>query len=292
MFLMLVPAVVYIIAMAYLPMSGLVMAFKDFRYNKGIFGSDWNGFNNFAFFFRSGTAWNVTKNTILYNVRNLVSTQLLAILLALAITELGGKWFKRISQSFIFFPHFMSWIIVGIFAYNILNYETGALNTLRTALSMDKINVYAQPGLWPWIIMIVNAWKSIGFASVVYIAAITGVDAECYEAAEIDGANIFQRIWHITLPSIRPTIITIVLLNIGTILRGNYEMFYQLVGNNGQLFKATDVIDTYVFRALAGGTADMGLTAAATFYQSILCFVIIITVNGIVRKIDKDYALF
>ena len=165
------------------------------------------------------------------------------------------------------------------------------MNGWLVSLGMEKVNVYSMPWVWPIIICCFNAWKWCGYNSIIYIAAITGIDGECYEAAQIDGANIFQRIWYITLPCIKPTVITMLLLQVGRILRGDFEMFYQIVGNNGQLYNATDVIDTYVFRSLMQNS-NLGMTAAATFYQSILCFIIIMLVNTVVKKIDEDYALF
>lgn len=291
LFAMIAPAVIIVLVFSYLPMSGLVLAFKDYRYNLGIFGSEWNGFENFKFLFASGTGWLITKNTILYNLANLITSQSLAIIIAIILSEMKARKYKKLTQSVIFFPYFISWVIVGTFVYNIFNYETGLMNSLLTGFGMDRVNVYAMPWVWPIIICAFNAWKWCGYNSVVYIAAISGVDGECYEAAEIDGANIFQRIKHITLPAIRPTIITMLLLNVGRILRGDFEMFYQIVGNNGQLFNATDVIDTYVFRSLTT-SSNMGMTAAATLYQSVLCFIIIMTVNGVIRKIDADNSLF
>lgn len=291
LFLMILPAVIMVIVFAYLPMSGLVLAFKDYRYNLGVFGSEWNGFENFRYLFASGTGWLITKNTVLYNLLNLVTSQALAIVVAIIINEMKGKVFKKATQSVIFLPYFISWVLVGTFVFNIFNYETGVLNGIITAFGGERINVYSTPEAWPWIICGFNAWKWVGYNSIIYIAAITGIDGECYEAADIDGANVFQKIWSITLPSIRPTIITMILLQIGRILRGDFEMFYQIVGNNGQLFQATDVIDTYVFRSLMNNS-NLGMTAAATFYQSVLCFAIIMIVNQIVKKIDADYALF
>ncbi len=187
--------------------------------------------------------------------------------------------------------YFISWIIVGVFAYNIFNYESGLLNGALKALGAKPVNVYAEPSLWWLIIPSYNAWKWVGYTSVIYIAAITGIDPECYESADIDGANIFQKTFYITLPSIRTTIIIMLLLSIGRILRGDFQMFYQLVGNNGQLFSATDVIDTFVFRSLVTG-GDLSMSSAATFYQSVLCFLIIVLVNGVVRRVDPDSALF
>lgn len=291
LFVMLLPAVILVLVMSYIPMSGLVLAFKNYRFDKGVFGSDWNGLENFRYLFSSGTGWLITKNTILYNLLNLITSQALAIILAVIISEMRARLYKRVVQSVIFFPYFVSWVIVGTFVYNIFNYETGVMNNLLTALGREKINVYALPSVWPWIICAFNAWKWSGYNSIIYIASITGIDEQCLEAAEIDGANIFQKIWYITFPSIKPTIITMLLLQVGRILRGDFEMFYQIVGNNGQLYNATDVIDTYVFRSLQQNS-NMGMTAAATFYQSVLCFVIIMVVNALVKKADPDYALF
>lgn len=291
LFLMVLPAMLIVFVFSYLPMSGLVLAFKDYRFNLGVFKSPWNGLENFRFLFASGTGWLITKNTILYNLLNLVTSQALAIIIAICLSEMARIRWKKAFQSMIFFPYFISWVIVGTFVYNIFNYETGLMNTILTACGVDPVNVYSMPGVWPVIICLFNSWKWCGYNSVVYIAAITSLDVECYEAAKIDGANIFQRIRYITLPGIRPTIITMLLLNVGRILRGDFEMFYQIVGNNGQLFNATDVIDTYVFRSLTT-SGNMGMTAAATLYQSVLCFIIIMVVNGIIRKIDSENALF
>ena len=291
LFVMILPAVVLTVVMAYLPMSGLILAFTNYRFDLGVFGSDWNGIENFRYLFESGTGWLITKNTIVYNLVNLITSQLLAILIAIFISEINKKFFKKISQSLIFLPYFISWVIVGTFVFAIFNYETGLLNSIIKALGGDPVNVYEMPGIWPVIIACFNSWKWCGYNSVIYIAAIVGVDAEIYEAASVDGANIFQRIRNITLPSIRATIITMLLLNVGRILRGDFEMFYQIVGQNGQLFNATDVIDTYVFRSLLQNS-NLGMSAAASLYQSVLCFVIIIVVNRIVKKVDESNALF
>ncbi len=291
LFAMAAPSIILTFVMAYLPMSGLVLAFKNYRYDKGVFASAWNGFDNFAYLFSSGSGWLITKNTILYNILNLGTCQLLAILIAIVISEMPGKIFKKASQSIIFLPYFISWVIVGTFIYNIFNYETGVMNNTLRLIGHSEVNVYSMPWIWPWIICMFNSWKWSGYNSIIYIAAITSIDSERFEAAEIDGANIFQRIHYITFPSIKPTIITMLLLQVGGILRGDFQMFYQIIGRNGQLYNATDVIDTYVFRSLVSN-ANMGMTAAATFYQSFICFIIIVAVNAIVKKIDADYALF
>ena len=291
LFFMAAPAMLMILVFQYLPMSGLVLAFKNFRYDLGVFGSAWSGLANFRFLFKSGTGWRITKNTILYNLINLITSQGLAIIIAVCISEMFLDKYKRFCQSVIFLPYFISWVIVGSFVFNIFNFESGTMNHILKSLGKDPINVYGIPKIWPVIICIFNSWKWCGYNSVIYIAAITAIDPECYEAADIDGANIFHKVWYITFPSIRPTIIIMFLLQIGRILRGDFEMFYQIVGNNGQLFNATDVIDVYVFRSLMT-SANLGMTAAATLYQSVLCFLIIIAVNNIVKKIESDYALF
>lgn len=291
LFAMLIPATAIIIIFAYLPMSGLVLAFKNYRFDLGVFGSEWNGIENFRYLFSSGTGLLITKNTILYNLVNLITSQILAIVIAIFVSEINKKLFKKVSQSLIFLPYFISWVIVGTFVYAIFNYETGLLNNMITSAGGEAINVYSMPGIWPIIICCFNAWKWCGYNSVIYIAAITGVDAEIYEAASVDGATIAQRIKNITLPSIFPTVITMLLLNVGRILRGDFEMFYQIVGNNGQLYNATDVIDTYVFRSLLQ-SSNLGMSAAASFYQSLLCFIIIMIVNTVVKHVNEDYALF
>jgi putative aldouronate transport system permease protein len=291
LFLMAAPAISLVFVFSYIPMAGIVLAFKNYRYDAGIFGSPWAGFNNFKYFFSSGTGLRVTENTILFNLVNLVTSQLLAMIIAIIISDMKGKYFKKTSQSIMFLPYFVSWIIVGAFVYNIFNFETGSLNTILRTFHLNPINMYALPGAWKYVIVFFNSWKWAGYNSIIYIAAIMSIDHESYEAADIDGANIFQKIKSITIPGITPTIIIIVLLNIGRVMRGDFQMFYQIVGNNGQLFNATDVIDTFVFRSLING-GDIGMTAAATFYQSFLCFLIIMGVNKIVKMVDADYSLF
>lgn len=291
LFAMAAPAFVLVLVMAYVPMSGLVLAFKSYRYDMGVFGSPFNGFDNFKYLFSSGTGWLITRNTILYNLLNLLTSQMIAVIIAIFISEIRHRKFKKITQTVILMPYFISWVVVGVFVFSLLNYESGMINNIVKFFGGESINFYMKPSAWPVIICLFNAWKWTGYNSVIYIAAITGVDGEINEAASIDGATIFQRIRYITIPSIRPTLITMILLQVGRILRGDFEMFYQIVGNNGQLFNATDVIDTYVFRSLVTNP-DIGMTAAATLYQSVLCFVIIMVVNTIVKHIDEEYALF
>jgi putative aldouronate transport system permease protein len=291
LFLMVLPGILYFFIFAYLPMSGIVLAFKNYRFDMGVFGSPWIGFDNFKFFFTSGSAALVTRNTILFNLINILTCHGMAIIIAIIITEMNGKYYKKTFQSFMFLPYFISWVIVGAFAYNFFNFEHGTLNTLLKSLNLQPVDIYGTPRYWILIIPLLNSWKWVGYVSVMYIAAIMGIDSECYEAANIDGANVFQKIFSITIPSITPTIVIMLLLQVGRLLRGDFEMFYQLIGNNGILFQATDVIDTFVFRSLLN-SQEIGMPAAAGLYQSLLCLIIILAVNKLVKKYSKDMALF
>ncbi len=289
--LMLLPSAVLVVIFSYLPIGGLVMAFKRFNYADGIFGSPWVGLDNFKFFFASGKALSVTRNTALYNLAFIVVNTVLEIAIAIILSEMAGKRLKKLTQSVIFLPYFISWVIVGSIAYSLLSYETGTLNGILEGLGIDRLNFYGASGWWPLIIVAFSAWKGVGYGVVVYLAAILGVDPTLQEAAAIDGANIFQRIRYITLSGIVPTAITLTLLALGKIFRGNLDMFYQLVGQNGALFGKTDVIDTYVFRMTIAAT-DVGQTVAIGFYQSVLCFITILVANWIVKKKDENYSLF
>jgi putative aldouronate transport system permease protein len=294
LYLMAAPGMAVTLLMSYIPMSGIVLAFKNYRYDLGILGSPWAanfGFDNFRFFFISGTGFRVTMNTILYNLMNMAATQTLAITVALLLCEARRKWFKKIAQSVIFLPYFISWTVVGAFVYNIFDSKKGWFNQMVTALGGAPVDIYLIPWAWVLIICFFNAWKWVGYGSVIYIAAIAGIDTECYEAADLDGATASQKIRYITLPGIKSTVVIILLLNLGRILRGDFQMFYQIIGNNGQLFRTTDVIDTFVFRSLIN-SGDMAMTAAAAFYQSFFCFAIISTVNALIKRFEPDYALF
>lgn len=289
--LMLAPAVAFFLLFAYIPMAGIIIAFKRYDYAGGIFGSVWNGLDNFRFFFESGDAWRVTRNTALYNIAFIVVNNALQIFAAIMLFEVGGKWFRKLTQSALFLPYFISWVVVGAIAYNLLNYDIGTVNAMLRGVGLEPIDIYNTPAYWPYILVLVAAWKSLGYGTVMYLAAITGIDTEMYEAAEIDGANIFQRIRKVTIPNLYPTIIILVLLAVGNIFRGDFGMFYNMVGNNGLLFSSTDVIDTFVFRSLITSN-DIGMSAAAGVFQSVLGFTTIMTVNYAVRRYDKDRALF
>ena len=294
--LMVLPGTIWLILFFYIPVFGNVVAFQDFHIHPdgfiaSILNSKWVGWDNFKFFFQSGDALNVTRNTVLYNLAFLIVNTTLEVGFAIVLSEMVNKVVKKTLQSVIFLPYFISWVIVSAIAYSLFNYENGGLNALLNLLGMESVNVYAKAGWWKFIITGFSAWKGVGYGMVVYLASIAGVDSSLIEAAQIDGANIFQRILYVTIPSIKPTIITMSLLAIGKIFKGSLDLFYQLIGNNGALFDATDVIDTYVFRSLITD-GDVGKTAAVGLYQSVLCFVTIMVVNGIIKRTEPDYALF
>ena len=289
--ILLLPAVIYTLIFAYYPMTGIVMAFKKYNYSGGIWGSPWNGLENFKFFFQSGQAGLVTRNTVLYNIVFIAFNTILQIAVAILLTEIKSHAFRKVTQSIMFLPYFISWVVVGIIAFNILSYDYGFLNMILTSLGQEKISYYTQGKYWPAILLFFNCWKNIGYGSVMYLAAIMGIDTSIYEAATIDGANVFQRIFHVTLPMIRPTMIILILLSVGGIFKGNFDMFYNLVGTNGLLYNYTDVIDTLTFRALISSN-NFGMSAAIGLYQSVLCFITIVLVNKAVKHFEEGYALF
>ena len=289
--LMAAPAVAFFILFSYIPMPGIVIAFKNFTYSGGVFGSPWVGFNNFRFFFISGDAFKVTRNTILYNLAFMATNTVLQVSAGIMLANMFGQKFKKFLQSAMFLPYFISWVVVGAFMYNIFNYEYGALNTVLKAIGAERLDVYGSTGAWKYILVCLRAWKDIGYGTVLYLAAIMGIDQEIYEAADIDGANIFTKVRVITIPFLVPTIVTLTLLGISHIFRGDFGMFFNVVGNNGMLFDATDVIDTYVVRSLRQ-TQEFGMSAAVGAYQSVFNLLMILTVNGLVRKFQPEYALF
>ncbi|NOU79007.1 ABC transporter permease subunit [Paenibacillus sp. LMG 31459] len=289
--LMLLPAVIYFFVFNYLPMAGIIIAFKRYDYVGGIFGSPWVGFENFRYFIESGQLWHITKNTVLYNLVFLLVNNLLEIVMAILLAEMAGKYIRKFLQSAIFLPYFISWVVVSAFVYNVFNYEYGSLNSLLASFGMDSVDVYSKPTAWVFILIFFSAWKTVGYGTVFYLAAIMGIDSETYEAAEMDGANIFQRVRHITLPALIPTAVILLMLSLGGIVKGDFQMFYQIVGDNGLVYNTTDVIDTFVVRSMLT-IQEFGMPAAAGLYQSVVSLILIVTVNYLVRKAEKDLALF
>lgn len=289
--LMLAPAVIHTLIFSYYPMTGVIMAFKKYNYAGGIWGSPWNGLKNFQFFFKSGQAGTVIRNTVLYNIAFILVGTVTQIAVAVSLTELKNKRFRKVSQSMMFLPYFISWVIVGVMAFNIFSSDFGFINRILVGLGFQKFPFYITPKVWPFIIIFFEMWKGVGYGSVMYLAAIMGIDTSIYEAAALDGANVFQRIFHVTIPSIMPTVVILFLMSVGRIFKGNFDMFYNLVGNNGVLFEYTDVIDTLAFRALISSN-DFGMSAAIGLMQSALCFLTVMVANKMVKSYDPDYSLF
>ena len=233
----------------------------------------------------------ITRNTLLYNLVFLGLGNIIQIVFAIMISEIGSKVFKRFSQSVILLPHFISFVIVGFFAFNLFNYDYGFVNNIIVSMGGEKHEFYSDPGIWKYIIVAFNIWKGTGYGMIVYLATITGISEDIYEAAYIDGATKWKRIRYITLPMLKPTFILLLLFGLGGILRGSFDLFYNLIGTNSVLYPQTDIIDTYVFRCLVGNF-NFSLGAAVGFYQSLFGLILVLTVNLIVRKIDAEYALF
>lgn len=289
--LMLLPALAYVIIFSYIPMTGIVLAFKKYNYNGGIYGSPWNGFNNFRALMISGKLGMVTRNTLLYNIAFIFLGVIFEMGGAILLNELLSKIFKKTAQSFMFLPYFISWVVAGAIMYNIFNYERGVFNHIITMFGAEPFDLYNNPNAWPFVLIFLKIWKQTGYGSVVYLAAITGLDQEMFEAASIDGASAWQKIRFLTIPSLVPTMMILVLMAIGNIFRGDFGLFYQTVKSSALLQPVTDVIDTYVFRLLID-SGDIGVSAAAGLYQSVLCFLTITVCNRLVKKANPDYALY
>ena len=293
MFIMLIPVCLFFLLFSYLPMGGLILAFKEYTFKDGIFGSPWVGLANFKFLFIAGSFGAVIKNTILYNIVFMITSNIAQVLFAIFISELVSKIYKRVCQTLSFLPFFVSFVLVGVFAYNFFNYEYGSINMFLKSINVEPVNFYSQPGIWPFILVFFNIWRWMGYGSVIYLAAILSINHELYESAYIDGGSLLQSTWYITLPSLKPTFSILLLMNIGQIFRGQFELFYQLVGNNTRLLEVTDVIDTYVFRSLiASRSFNAGMGTAAGLLQAVFGFVTLILANYIVKKVQEDYALF
>ncbi len=291
LYLMVLPGVVLFILFNYLPMAGIQVAFRHFNFREGLFRSEWVGLENFKFFLTSPRVVRVVWNTLFLNISFIVVHTALQITGALLLSELRSKWYKRLMQSLTFLPYFVSWIIVSVFVYNLLNYDYGALNRLLVTLGFERVAFYSQPELWPVILILVDSWKWIGFGIIIYLATLSGISPEYYEAATIDGASRLQQIRHITLPLLLPTVSILSLLALGKVLNADFGMFYGIIGDNSVLFPTTDVVDTFVFRALRV-LGDIGMASAVGFLQSIVGFFMVLGSNLAVRRLHPEGALF
>lgn len=293
--LMILPGIVYLIINNYLPMIGLVIAFKKVVFGKGILGilgSPWVGMKNFIYLFTTQDAWIITRNTILYNLVFIVLLNAVGISVGIMLSELRRRQMAKFYQTTILLPQLISILIIANIVFAFLSSEYGFVNnSVLPALGIPEVNFYSDKTLWPYILTFVYIWKGIGYAAVIYYAAVIGIDRELFEAALVDGANKRQQIFRITLPLLRPTVITLVLINVGRIFYSDFGLFYQVPMNSGSLFNVTNTIDTYVYRALLQ-LNDISRASAAGFYQSVVGFIVVLIANYTVHKLDPDSALF
>ena len=286
LYLMALPGILYLLINNYLPMTGLVVAFKEFNYRDGIWGSPWNGVNNFKYLFSTSTSLIITRNTLLYNLAFIVLNTLVALTIAILLNEIRKGIHIKFFQTVILLPYLLSIIIVGYLVYAFLG------NTqILTKLGMNTIEWYSQPKYWPFILLFVNTLKNFGFLAIIYYASVISIGKDYYEAAELDGAGKMKQIWYITLPFLKPTIIMMVLLAVGKVFYSDFGLFYQVPQNSGALFSVTNTIDTYVYRSLIQ-LGDVGMASAAGVYQSIVGFILVFLTNLLVRKISPSNALF
>jgi ABC-type polysaccharide transport system, permease component len=290
--LLMVPGLVYLLINNYMPMLGMFIAFKNINFTQGIFGSEWVGFKNFEYLFKTSDAYIITRNTILYNAVFIVLGTILSIAFAILLNEIRKKVLSRFYQSVIVLPHLISFVVVGYLAYAAFSMDTGFMNkTILPMFGIEPISWYTEPKYWPYILTVIHLWKSVGFSCIVYLASIISIDTEYYEAATLDGASKWMQIRTITIPLITPVIVMLTLLSIGRIFYSDFGLFYQVPMNTGAISDATNVIDTYVYRGLMV-MGDIGMASAAGVYQSIVGFVLVLGANYIVRKVNRENALF
>lgn len=289
--LIMLPSVAFFIIFSYIPMVGVYYAFTKYNVRGGLFGSPFVGLDNFKFLFQSGKVWTLTANTILYNAIFIAGGLVLKVSFAIMLAEMSHKLVKKVSQTLMFLPHFVSMVLVGTIAYSLFNYNSGFINTVLTSIGLERFDFYGTPWIWYVIIPLVNFWKGTGYGTVVYLSAIMGISDDLYEAAELDGASFMQQVKHITLPCLRPTIVILLLMDLGGIVRGNFDLFYQLVGNVPLVRSTTEIIDTYVFRA-ATETFDISRGTAVGLYQSVVGMLMVVGSNWLVRKVEPEMALF
>ncbi len=291
LFIMLIPVFVFFIINNYLPMIGIYFAFTRYSIRGGLFGSPFVGMQNFEFLWKSNILLNITKNTIMYNTIFIFLGNAIQVFSAVLLSRLIGNVFRKITQTLMFLPYFVSYVIMGVLVYNLFNYEIGFINTMLRDFGAEPLDIFNDPNMWYGLIPAFYMWKWVGYGTVIYLASILSISNEYYEASELDGANVLQQIWHITLPLIKPTFIILILFALGNIMKGQFDLFYQLIGNNGNLYASTDIIDTYVYRSLISDF-DIGIGSAAGLYQSFFGFILIMTVNFLVKRKTPEYALF
>lgn len=288
--LMATPGILFLLAFKYLPIFGIILAFKNFNYRDGLLKSPWVGLENFKFLFR-GDVWTITRNTVGYNLIFIILGIVIPVTIAIVLNELRNKTAVKAFQTIVIMPYFLSWIIASYVFYAFLGVDKGFINSMLANMGQEKIFWYMETKYWPYIIIIAQVWKMSGYSSVIYLSSLTGIAKEYYEAAALDGASKWKQIIHITIPNLRPIIIILTILAIGRMFYADFGLFYNLPRQSGVLYPVTNVIDVYVYNALKN-TGNIGMSAAAAFYQSVIGFILIVLSNLIVKKIDKDYALF
>ena len=289
-YLMMIPGFLYLIINNYIPMFGIIVAFKNYNYSLGIFGSKWNGLKNFKFLFKTKDAFTITRNTLVYNAVFIILGNSLGILIAILLNEIRSKMAKKTYQTIILLPFLLSIVIVSYIVYGIFSTEFGIANHMLTSLGKDRISWYSTPKYWPFILTFINLWKNMGYNTVLYYATLIGIDVSYYEAAVVDGASRWQRIRYITIPSLIPTITIMVLMAISRIFYSDFGLFYQVPLNSGPLIDVTNTIDTYVYRGLRENS-NIGMSAAAGLYQSVVGFIMVIAANTLVKRMGNGNEL-
>ena len=293
LYVMAAPTIIFLLIFCYAPMFGLVMAFQELNISKGIFGSPFVGLANFKFLFATTDAWVITRNTVCYNLVFIAVNLILAVLMSLLLSELRSRMMAKTLQTIYMLPHFLSWAVVAIVLGAFLDYDYGIVNRVMINLGRQttKLDWYQQRSLWPGLLVGINAWKNVGYSTVLYLAVISGISQDYYEAAVLDGANKLQQAWYITIPHMRLVIGVSLILSMGNIFRGDFGLFYVVTKNSGRIYAVTDVIDTYIYRALTS-LSNVGMSTAAGLYQSVVGFVLVLFFNWVVTKIDADSAMF
>lgn len=291
-YIMVLPGLLYLILNNYIPMFGILIAFKNMNFQKGILGSPWCGFENFRFLFSSSAGWEILRNTVGYNVLFHIMGTVLSITAAILINEICSRRAKKLYQSLLLLPYLISWVIVSYLVYAYLAADTGLINnSVLKPLGLKAVVWYQEPRYWPFFLVFFHVWKGIGYSMIVYLSSIVGISSDYYEAARIDGASKWKQIRYVTLPLLKPTIITLSILAVGGIFRSDFGLFYQVPRNSGILYPVTRTLDVYVYQALLQN-ADYGMSSAASVYQSVVGFVLILLTNAAIRKYNAESALF
>ncbi len=285
--LLCLPGLLSLILMHYVPISGIVLAFKDYNFAKGIFGSEWVGFKNFEFFFKSNDMTRILRNTIFYNIFWMLLVNIgLSLVVALLLYEVKNKLANKFYQTSMLIPCFISWVAVAYIVYIFLSKDNGLLNSIITYFGGNPINWYGESKYWPTILTIAAVWKDVGMASLYYYAALLSIDNALFEAAAIDGAGRFRQILTISLPECLPMMAMVLILRMGQVLGGGMDIFYQVPMNQGALYETTDTIATYLYRGLE--SANYSTSAAVGLFQSVVGVVLLLFTNSIIKKIDPE----